>query len=786
MRFSMQIITKKAAALVCTFARTVALIAVVISGAAFTGATAVHVATVSAEAAVVRSIQVRGNQRVDADTIRSYVTVKPGQRYSSFETDESLRALFATGLFSDVRIARNGSRLVVDVTENPTINLVLFRGNDKVKSEQLATIVQSKSLGIFSQDKVDSDLERVREVVRRSGRASSNVTARVEQLDNNRVNIIFEINEGERTKITEINFVGNNAYGDSRLTEIISHNESNLLSWLKRDDLFDQDRLRADEERLRRFYFNRGYADFRVISAVGDFDAGANAYTITITVDEGERYTFGNVNIDNALPNVDADALQRELEIAPGKVYSARDVEKSLVAMTEAIANTGYAFAEVTPRGDRNLDNRTIDITFFVDDGPRTYIERIEVEGNTRTRGYVIRREFDVSEGDAYNRVLVNRAKRRLDRLGFFDVVRITTRPGSAPDRVVVVVNVKDKATGEFSIGGGYSTADGAIAEISLAERNFLGRGQYLKVSAGAGEDTTKYQLSFTEPYFLGRRLAVGFDITQEETEVENLYNNEVLIARLRATAPITENFQVGVNYTYKEENNTAVDGATLSTALQDTISRSPYTTSSLGYSLLYSTIDNLKNPREGIYAKFSQDYAGLGGDAEYIRTEGRVSAYYLASEDADIVLLGAVGAGHIENLGNETLRITDHFFQGGETIRGFDSRGFGPRTASGEALGGTTYYNATVEVQFPLPAVPRSFGLRGALFADAGSLFNNDFPSSATDPTFDEDAIRSSVGASILWASPFGPLRADFAHVISKQSNDDTQFFRFGVSTKF
>ncbi|EFL90240.1 outer membrane protein assembly factor BamA [Ahrensia sp. R2A130] len=751
--------------------------AIVVAGS---GATA-------AQAAVVNRIDVRGNRRVDADTIRSYVTVKPGRNYTTFDTDESLRALFATGLFSDVRISRAGSALLVEVEENPTINLVRFEGNEKVKDDQLGRIVQSQSLGIFSQDKVDSDLERVREVVRRSGRANSQVTVRVDQLDNNRVNVIFVINEGGRTKIKNIEFVGNNAFGDRRLADIISHNESNLLSWLKRDDIYDPDRLRADEERLRRFYFNRGYADFQVISAVAEFDSADNVYNIVITVEEGDLYRFGSIQIDNALAVVDDGLLQDNLKIDSGDIYSARNVEKTLVAMTDAIAASGYAFAEVTPRGDRNFENRTIDITFFVDEGPRTYVERIDVVGNTRTREYVIRREFDISEGDAYNRVLVNKAKTRLDALGFFDSVRMTTRPGSAPDRVVVVVNVKDKATGEFSIGGGYSSANGPIAEVSLTEKNFLGRGQFLKISAGLGDDVEKYELSFTEPYFLGNRIAAGFDIsrtTSGDTD-DKSFDSETTSFRLRAAAPLTDNLTASVNYTYTYEDLSIDPGTVVSTAVQDTLNRSPYSTSSIGYALTYSTIDNRKSPREGIYAQFRQDIAGLGGDAEYVRTEAELYAYYLLSEDADIVLFGGATAGAIEGFGSDDLRITDNFFKGGNLVRGFDSRGLGPRATDGEALGGKYFASVTAEVQFPLPLLPRSYGLRAALFADAGTVYGNDFDK--IDPTIrDENSIRASVGASLLWDSPFGPLRADFAHVLAEEDFDEKQFFKFGVSTKF
>ncbi|MGI9356726.1 MAG: outer membrane protein assembly factor BamA [Rhizobiaceae bacterium] len=770
--------------------RILALIAMLVGGAVSVSAVTAGVA----KAAVVSSVQVQGNQRVDADTIRSYVTVKPGRSYSSFDTDESLRQLFATGLFSDVRITRSGSALIVEVEENPTINLVRFVGNDKIKDEQLKSITQSETLGIFSQEKLDSDVERVREAVRRSGRATATVTANVEPLENNRVNIVFQINEGERTKIANINFVGNNAFGDSRLTEVISHNESNFLSWLRRDDVFDPDRLRADEERLRRFYFNRGYADFRVISAVGDFNPSGNNYTITITVDEGERYTFGDIQIDNALPQVDSAVLQDALKVQPGDTYSASKIEKTLVSMTEAIAEGGYAFAEVTPQGERNFESRTINLTFFVDEGPRTYIERIEVRGNSRTRDYVIRREFDVSEGDAYNRVLVNRAKRRLDALGFFEKVRISTRQGSAPDRVVVVVNLEDKPTGEISFGAGYSSTNGLIGEVSVSEKNFLGRGQFVKASGGFGQDTTKYELSFTEPYFLGQRIAAGFDISRETTDPDVddgiNYSNERTFVRLRAGAPITDELRFGVNYTFEQEEVTTAN--VNSAAFVDPCNNRTCTTSSVGYSFTYADLDNYKNPREGLYGVFAQDFAGVGGDSEYIRTEARLTSYTLLSEDADMVFLGRVGAGHIYG---DKLSFTDQFFKGGADIRGFaDVRGYGPRNIeTNEALGGTIYANITAEVQFPLPVLPRGYGLRGAVFVDAGTLFDTEallpdgtVPGQTAGDLADDSTLRASVGASILWESPFGPLRADVSHAFQKESYDKTQVFRFGVSTKF
>ncbi len=749
-----------------------------------------------AEAAVIRSISVSGNQRVDADTIRSYVSIKPGKSFSSFEIDESLKQLFATGLFSDVQVYQSGRTLVVKVVENPTVNEVIFKGNKRLKDDRLKGVVQLSGRSQFTDGKLQSDVQRIQEAYRRTGRNAANVEGRTVSLENNRVNVVFDIVEGDRTKIADINFVGNNTYSDRRLSDVLSINETNFLSWLRKDDIYDPDRMRADEEKLRRFYYNRGYADFRIISTVADLDDGSNKYTITVTVEEGDRYTFGEVVIENALPNVDTDRLYRELKSKPGNVYSAKSIEKTLVNLTSRIAGDGNAFAEVSPRGDRNFDDRTISIVYYVDEGPRVYIESIQIRGNTRTRGYVIRREFDVSEGDAYNKILVQRAKQRLDRLGFFKRVNITTGPGSSADRIVVYVDVTDNPTGEFSIGGGYSSDSGAIAEISFSEKNFLGRGQFIKISGGLGEDDSKYELSFTEPYFLGRRLAAGFDLSTSETIASDSirFDKVTTIGKVRAAAPLIDNLSVLVAYQYKQETFDAAGTlSSLSLATQEVINDGDWITSSVSYTLTYNTIDSLKNPRQGIYATVAQEFAGLGGDAQYLSTIARASGYYTLSEEMDLVGVVAFGGGHVLGLGQD-LRIVDNFFQGGETIRGFSRYGIGPRDLdTGEALGGTTYINATAELQFPLPVFARSFGLRGAVFVEAGTLYGSEYNggfaggrAAASTATLTDVALRASVGASIIWDSPFGPLRVDLSHVLQKESYDRTEMFRFGISTKF
>ena len=514
------------------------------------------VAAQSVSAAVVNRIDVRGNSRVEASTIRSFTQIQPGTNVSEADQDAVLQRLFATGLFSDVRVSQSGGALIIEVDENQIVNQVLFQGNSKIKDEQLNAAIQTRPRGAYSRAQVDQDVEMIREAYQRIGRSDAVVSVQAQEIGEGRVNVIYNIQEGDRTKIASISFVGNNFFGDTRLKQVISLRETGLLSFFQRNDVYDEDKLRVDEEALRRFYYNRGFADFRIVSAVAELDETENSYYITITVDEGERYAFGDISIDSTIAGVDSGALYGELETSPGEVYSAEDVEDSLVNLTNRLAGEGYAFAQVTPRGDRDFTNRTISVNYVIDQGPRAYVERLEIRGNTKTRDYVIRREFDVSEGDAFNQVLVQRAKQRLEDLGYFESVKVSTAPGGEPDRVIVIVDVVEKATGELSIGGGYTTggeSSGPVAEVGVTERNFLGRGQFIKVSAGFGADTRSYNLSFTEPYFLGQRLAVGFDLYRTESTSGD-YDTLRTGGDVRIAAPITENLTAQLAYNYKEE----------------------------------------------------------------------------------------------------------------------------------------------------------------------------------------------------------------------------------------
>ena len=739
-------------------------------------------------AQTVNRIVIQGNARVSDDTIRSYVQVKPGQSASAYAIDESLKELYQTGLFKDVRISRSGSSLVVTVEENAVINRIAFEGNDRLKDEALQQVVTSESRGILSETRIQTDTQRILEAYRRAGRFGARVEPKVIDLGQNRSDLVFEITEGAKTSVSRVSILGNKAFSDGRLQKVITTKESGWLSWLSSNDVYDAERLAADEERLRNFYLNNGYADFRVVSSIADLDRERNVFFVTITVDEGEQYRIGDVEIDSAVPDVDAESLRSQIHTDSGDVYSMDAVSESLEDITIEISKSGYAFARVSPRADRDYENKIINLVYQVDEGARAYVERINIRGNDRTRDYVIRREFDMAEGDAFNRVLLDRAKRRLENLGYFEKVAITTAPGSSPDRVVLNVDVAEKGTGSVSIGGGYSTADGFIADVALTENNFMGRGQYLKVAVSGGTSKRAYNLSFTEPFFLGRRLSAGFDLYQERFEDNDTRDYDYVRrgGTLRFGLPITNSISFNPYYTLEEKEISNYEHYNLTTgspAIKQAQDEGATIKSAVGYSLVYNTLDSMQSPSDGIYARFSQEFAGAGGDVRFIRSTIDARYYHELYPAWGLVGMLKIGAGHIQGVGGDDVRLLDAFNRGGETIRGFASNGYGPRDKfSGDALGGKTYVNATAELQFPLPYLD-SVGLSGSIFADAGTLFDSD---ASAGSFYNDKTIRSSVGAGVIWASPFGLLRVDYGYAINKEDYDDTQEIRFGAASQF
>jgi outer membrane protein insertion porin family len=756
---------------------------------------------------VVKSIVVQGNTRIDAETIRNYVTISPGRSFGASDINDSVKALYDTGLFANVKIDRRGNSLVVSVTENPVIHSVTFKGNKKIKTDQLEQLVETKSRGMLSDVRLQSDVERVKGYYAHTGRAGAQVTVNKTQLPNGRVDVEFAIDEGARSGIASIEFVGNNAYSDSRLRGVLQTRQTNFLSWFTKRDVYSDEKFAADEELLRRFYMRNGYADFRVLSTETRFDDEKSRYYIVVTVDEGPRYKYGAINIDSSIPDITADSLRSLVRMRSGQTFNSDDIEKTSEDMTIELSRRGYVFAQVRPRGDRDTANSTLDLNYLIDEGPRAYIERIDIRGNTKTRDYVIRREFDIAEGDAYNRVMIDATQRRLKDLGIFKNVAITTEPGSAPDRVVLGVNVEEDSTGEFSVAGGYSTQDGFIAEISISERNFLGRGQYLKLAygQGIGTGTKQYTLAFTEPYFMGRRMSFGFDLGRTESPAIGStikpirpYNQVSTTGGVRLGLPITDTMDMQLNARIQQDVYSAPTSGGYSggvtppddvlffpTALATPITRMMGT---VGYTGTFSTIDNKLDPHNGGFARVSQDFAFgqniPGTTPQYVRTVADLRAYHEFIRQTDIVGMFQVQGGNITSFGGP-VGLVDNFYKGGEMIRGFASYGLGPRTATGVSVGGKNYVAATAEVQFPIPLLPDDFGLRGAVFADAGTLFGADVPASysgAGGTILDGPVIRSSAGASLLWASPFGLLRADFGWALTKAP----QVFRFSAGQSF
>lgn len=759
------------------------------AGVLTSAGTMVLVNPVTAQAAVIRNISVRGAERTGDDTVRSSLTIVPGKDFSNADIDLSIKRLYATGLFSDVRITVSGGTLVVVVNENQLVNQVVFNGNRKIKDDKLIGMVKTQPLGPYSESLIEADLQSLRRAYAAIGRSDVEITTQTAPVGEGRVNVAFVINEGGRTKIDTINFEGNEHYSDFRLRAVLTTKQSGWFSFLTRKDIYNEDKLRADEEALRLFYYNHGYADFRVLSSDATLDPATNTYVVTINVDEGQRYEFGPVNVESTVDGVDPDELKGLAESREGKIYRARDVQDSISEISKRVAAAGYPFARVTPRGNRDMAGKTIAVDYLVDQGERAYVERIEIRGNTATRDYVIRREFDMAEGDAFNQERVAEAKRRLERLGYFQKVDISTQPGSAPDRVVVVVDVVDQSTGSFGIGGGYATGgEGFIIEASIEEKNFLGRGQYIRVSASGGAETRNYSISFTEPYFLGYRLAAGFDLFKSSSSIENNYAYEDQGFSLRVSAPITNDLSTTFRYNYKEVKYTSDAYGRLSAPYKDVVDGSPWVQSSVSNALTYNTLDTAVLPHEGILASLTQEFAGLGGDSDFYKISGRARGYYTVSDDMDLVGSLSASAGHVISTTGGHLNLFDQFSLDSNDIRGFADSGIGPRMR-GDAIGGTTYATASAEASFPLPGISQDAGFRGAFFIDTGTLFGNDVkirqPSKGklTGAAMD---WRVATGASLIWASPFGPLRIDYAIPVVKQDKDIIQNLKFGISTAF
>ena len=741
----------------------------------------VWIGAATAQAQVIETVLVEGNERIEADTVRSYLSVGPGDPFDPGVVNETLKTLFATGLFADVAIRREGDVLVISVVENPIINRVAFEGNDTIEDSELESEIQLRPREVYTRPRVQSDLQRLSELYRRSGRFAATIEPKVVQLPQNRVDLVFEVNEGPETGIQRINFIGNNHFSDSALGDVIQTRESAWYRFATSSDTYDPDRLTFDRELLRRFYLANGYADFRVISAVAELTPDRSNFVITFSLEEGQRYRVAAIAIESQLRDLTSELLLPIIELETGDWYDADGVEDTVLTLTEAVGSRGYAFVDVRPRIERDLEAATLDVIFEIDEGPRVYVERIDIVGNVRTLDEVIRREFRLVEGDAFNSALIRRSRQRIMNLGFFDMVDIQNSEGTAPDRAVLTVAVSEVPTGELTFGAGVSSSDGLLGDISVRERNLLGRGQDLRLGFTVSSNRQDIDLSFTEPYFLDRNVSAGFDVFRRAADLqdESSFDRETIGFALRAGYPLAERLRHTVSYGFKSDD---VSGIAANTSVYIDRQRGETITSAISHVLSYDLRDSRIDPTEGYYARFAQDLAGIGGDTQFLRNTLTYGYFYSVVDGW--VLSAVTRAGHIVGI-DDDVRVVDRFSLGGHRLRGFEPGGVGPRDKSTrDALGGNVFYTVTGELGFPL-GLDEVLNLRGAIFTDMGSLASTDDKGPGPG-ILDEGSLRLSVGVGIGFRSPLGPIRLDFSRALLKEDFDLTENFRFSFGTRF
>ncbi|MGV6801821.1 MAG: outer membrane protein assembly factor BamA [bacterium] len=808
----------------------------------------------------IQQVIVRGNQRIESDTVRSYLIIRPGQYINQLDLDRALKTLYGTGLFKNVEVNLVNNTLVVQVIENPIVNRIIYEGNKRTKEEKFTEEVQLAPRSVYTKAKVQADIQRIIQVYRRSGRFAATVTPKIVELPQNRVDVIFEIDEGPKTGIAKINFEGNSSFTDAELRNVVLTSESSWWNLMNSNDNYDPDRLEYDRELLRQHYTQNGYADFQVLSAVAELTPDRKNFFVSFQIEEGPKYKFGKINVKTSLSKISEAYLEQVLPIRTGQTFNSEKIEKATEAITYATGVTGYAFVDVNPRITTNPEARTVDLTFEVNEGPRVYVDQINIKGNTQTLDRVIRREIRLAEGDAFNRVLLDRSERRINSLGFFSDVTIEEVPGSAPDRTNLEVSVAEQSTGSFAIGAGISSTDNFIANLSIEQRNLLGRGQYLQLDLRASSRTRQATIRFREPYFLDRNLSAGFDIYNNEIDYREAgFVQESLGGSLNTGFPVSESGRLGLNYTLRSDSVLVENISTLSisstadpsdfivngadfTEIRDGTSRfiqanfcdflanrldptcesvGDRTTSALGYTLSFNTTNHPYFPSNGWKVNLSQNFAGIGGDVQYLKSE--IRAGYYKPLPFDLIGTFELNLGYVDGWGGEKVRISDRFYRGASSFRGFEVAGVGPRyfqprasggiDERGRAIGAKAYVVGTAEALLPLP-IPQDYGIRVSAFTDIGTAgivdeqdkilndnsanygtvqngqlicfvdFNRDQICDA--PVQDDLSLRGSAGLSINWKSPFGPVQIDLSEPFLKEDYDRTETFRFSAGGQF
>ena len=753
-------------------------------------------------AAPVSSILIEGSQRVDRETVLSYLQFKQGQEASSARIDESIKALFQTGLFADVNIVHRGSAIVIRITENPLINVVNFEGNSEIDDETLQKEVEIKQSMIFTKARIQSDTRRVLAVYQSKGFYNVKVDPQLIRLPENRVNLAFVISENGKTEVTNITFSGNKSFSADTLSGVIVTKQKTWWNPFLRNDTYDADRLEFDKELLRRYYLKNGFADVQILSAEARLSPDGNSFAINFTVEEGPRYKVADVAVNVGKADLDPKRLTNVVKTGVGDTYNASKVDKSVENLTLEASNQGFVFAKVEPKVDRNQTGNSVNITYELSEGPRAYVERIDIIGNTRTRDEVIRRELRLFEGDAFNRTLIERARRRLTALDFFSKIDFKEQEGSAPDKIVLVVDVTEKSTGSLTFSIGYSSVEAVVGSVSVAERNLFGRGLQAKLNTTLSFVKQQVDFSYTDPYFLGSPISAGFDVfaTQADNQTASSYSSRVVGGALRTGFELDEFSSVNFKYYLAYRSVYGIDPLTSSPAVLAQNGESWKSAVSASYT--YDDLDNPNNPTSGFRGQIVEELAGLGGNTFYSKTE--IHAFYFVPLFDDQVVVKLEGnAGHIQGIGGNNVPLQDKFFKGGDSFRGFSNSGIGPKQLGNDGLydsiGAQDYAIGTVEAQFPL-GLPEALGITGEVYSDFGTAFNTSEASIAHNgvnclgsPAYsgpcsisDSASFRASIGAGIVWNSPFGPLKFEYSYPILKQNSDDLKYFNFSIGTRF
>ncbi len=792
---------------------------------------------------IVRAVIVRGTERLEPETVRSYLNLAVGDRYDRDRADQAVKALYASELFSDATIRDDNGTLTVEVKENPVINRIVIEGAKRVKEDKIREEIRLAPRQIFTRSKARADVGRILELYRRSGRFAASVEPKIIQLEQNRVDVVFEMQEGPKSKVRQINILGNHKFSEGEIRGAMATRQSRPWRFFTSNDTYDPDRLAYDQQKLRQFYLTHGYADFRVVSQVAELTPDKKDFIVTYVLDEGERYKFGKVDLESQIRDIKPKEFRSLIPIKTGDWYDAQKIENTVESLTETAGLLGYAFADVRPNFDRDKEKHEMNVTFAIGEAPRVYVERVQINGNTTTLDTVIRREFRLAEGDAFNSIRVKRSSDRLKGLGYFqEKLEIEQKQGSAPDKVILETNVQEKPTGELQVSAGFSSLERFILSLSVRQRNFRGRGQELRASANVSSFSKSIEAGFTEPYLFGRNLALGFDVFRRDFRSFRFTSNNTRDTtytqvstgfQIRTGFSITEFWAASLRYGLSFENISLDQTTFYTNGLCDPLLAGRYlcdavgkrTISSIGYSVIFNNTNNNLRPSSGQRFSFSQDLAGLPVGVKYLKTRANYDWYHALFGSGFILNVGGE-AGYIAGYGGQDVLLTDRFFLGQPQMRGFNIRGLGPRVLrkpldangaivqdrrqqSDDSLGGKAYYLARIEVQIPLGASGAELGLRPSIFTDVGALWNVKTPvlTCLNGPTttltgclpyngssngFVEQFLgntpkpRLSVGVGVNWNSPFGPFRFDLAKALLKQPGDDVQLFQFNVGTQF